>query len=150
MPPLYRTKILRKYFNINPEPIVIEKLLIAYTKARMKDERDEFLDFCLKEKYITDVQASSLAEEMKQMEGHLKDFPIATTISEAKSNFEEACKRVSTVQDLSEEPFVLLMSLIYYGSKEEIICNIKKTINEQIQKNAQNYPTKANTFSNGT
>ena len=24
------------------------------------------------------------------------------------------------------------------------------TINEQIQKNAQNYPTKANTFSNGT
>lgn len=130
MPPLYRAKILRKYYNINPEPIVIEKLLMAYTKARMNFERDEFLDSCLKENHITNVQALSLSEEMKQIERHLDDFPIATTISEAKSNFEVACKRVSEVQELSEEPFVLLMSLIYYGSKEEIICNIDKANNK--------------------
>ena len=34
-----------------------------------------------------------------------------------------------------------------------VLCGIVRiflSINEQIQKNAQNYPTKANTFSNGT
>ena len=116
LPPLYRVKVLRKYFESNHEPIVIEKLAMAYAKSRCHNEMVEFLNLCLNKNYINGYQYISLIKEMVQIEENLEHFPIASNMKEAKENFVSACNNISQVKDLSQEPFILLMSLIFYGS----------------------------------
>lgn len=128
LPPLYRVKVLRRYFETNPEHIVIEKLAMAYTKARMNKEMVEFLDLCLDVGHINKYQYDSLIEEMKQIEECLDKFPIARNMKEAKENFLVACNTVAMKCDISQEPFILLMSLIFYGSKDEILSEKEKNV----------------------
>lgn len=118
LPPLYRVKVLRKYFEFNKEGIVIEKLAMAYTKAGKHEEMIAFLDECLTKKYINNIQHESLLDEMKQIEGSLSKLPIAKTMQDAKKNFNYACTQIAPCCDLHNEPFVLLMSLIFYGDKD--------------------------------
>ena len=72
-------------------------------------------------------QYDSLIEEMKQIEECLDKFLIARNMKEAKENFLVACKRVAMECDISQEPFILLMSLIFYGSKDEILSEKEKS-----------------------
>lgn len=126
LPPLYRVKVLRKYFETNPEPIVIEKLAMAYTKSKCIKEMKEFLDLCLSNGNINKHQYNSLIKEMKQIEENLENFPIAKNMKEAKENFITACNTISQSENLHQEPFILLMSLIFYGSKESIMTEKDK------------------------
>lgn len=123
---MYRVKVLRNYFETNPEPIVIEKLAMAYTKSKCIKEMKEFLDLCLHNENINKYQYNSLIIEMKQIGENLKHFPIAQNMKETKENFITACDIVSQSEDLHQEPFILLMSLIFYGSKEGIMIEKDK------------------------
>lgn len=117
LPPLYRVKVLKKYFEFSKEIIVIEKLAMAYTKCGMSDEMLDFLNNCLNENYVNLTQYISLLSKMKIIENNLDNFPIAKTIYQAKENFKVACNKIAPYCDLGNEQFVLLMSLIFYGKK---------------------------------
>lgn len=126
LPPLYRIKVLEKYFKINKELIVIRKLALAYTKNNDYKKMKKFLDKCLSDKNINKEEFDDLIEDMDLINTNLYRFPIAKNMKEAKENFISACDKIAKHEDISKQPFILLMSLIFYGSKEDIITEKDK------------------------
>jgi len=118
LPPLYRVKVLRKYLEFNKEGIVIEKLAMAYAKCKMHDEMVDFLDECLQNDYINHIQYFSLLHEMKKIEDNLPNLRIAKTMKDAKENFKCVCNQIASCCNLANEPFIVLMSLVFYGNKD--------------------------------
>lgn len=121
LPPLYRVKILRKYFEFNQEIIVIEKLAMVYAKAEKREEMLEFLNMCLEKKYLNMAQYIILKDNMLDYSQNCSNSNISKSINEAKKNFEIAWNSIEPRDNLETIPIALLISLVLYGDEKYLI-----------------------------
>lgn len=110
LPPIYRIKILEKYYNnCNKSLFVIDKLSKAYIKGGLEDEAREFLTNCYKKKEITAELYEVLNRDISLLKRNISKLPIAMDLKDSKKNFNEL---LSVIEEGERDIFICLMSII--------------------------------------
>ncbi len=113
LPPIYRVKILEKYYNnCNSSPFVIDKLSKAYLKEGLEKEAREFLLSCYEKKEITDELYTVLDNDILLLKSNISKLPIATDLEVSKKNFNEL---LPLIEENERDSFICLMSIILNG-----------------------------------
>ena len=120
LPPIYRVKVLEKYFKSKKLEIfnddmldeiiyIIDKLAMAYLKSGLEKEAFEFLKECLDNRYINNELYIQLSEKLILLRGNLDKFKIAKNIKDSKENFASLIKRIPVDE---RDSFIILVSII--------------------------------------
>lgn len=112
LPPIYRIRILEKYYTVNPTVFVIDKLSKAYLKNNMKYKANDFLNDCYSKGQISTFELETFKNDLKLLGPNLKNFCIARSLEQAKTNF------LNLLPDIDEDErdtFVILFSIILTG-----------------------------------
>lgn len=113
LPPIYRIRILEKYYNnCNKSQFVIDKLSKAYLKGGLEDEAREFLTNCYKKKEITAELYEVLNNGISLLKRNISKLPIAMDLEDSKKNFN---KLLSVIEESERDIFICLMSIILNG-----------------------------------
>lgn len=113
LPPIYRIRILEKYYNeCNNEYFVIDKLSKAYLKGGFKKKARNFLLKCLEKNEIYDYEYYVLMKSLVVIEKDLENLPIANNLEESKNNFNEL---LLSIEEDERDSFICLVSLILNG-----------------------------------
>lgn len=114
LPPIYRIKILEKYYKFCDNSLfIIDKLSKAYLKAYETEKAKIFLEKCYQKQEINDCEYIELIEGMELLEKNMDKLPIAEDLEMSRINFNQLI-----VESEKEERdiFILLMSMILNGA----------------------------------
>ncbi len=114
LPPIYRSVILRKYYEVDNSIIVIDKLSKAYAKARMEKEAKTFLEECYNKSELTVGQYNVLLHDVDLLNRNIDKLPIANDLEKAKENFNTL---LEVIPEEERDRFVCLISTILNGYK---------------------------------
>ena len=124
LPPIYRVKILEKYykkhsskFNVNALnkeyemnlKFIINKLSMAYVKNKMDIEADSFLLECLFKEEINYYEYNDMVKNLDLLREHFNKLNISNDLSDAKENFNTL---LLSIRDEERDGFVCLVSAV--------------------------------------
>lgn len=110
LPPIYRVKILEKYYNnCNQSYFVINKLSKAYLKGGLEKEAKDFLLDCYKKKEITKKEYEILEDDILLLKRNFSKLPIATDLENSRNNFNGL---LPLIEENERDSFICLMSII--------------------------------------
>ena len=113
LPPVYRIKILEKYYNdCDKSSFVIDKLSKAYLKGGLEEESRAFLMNCYKKKEISAELYEKFNEDISLLKRNISRLPIAKDLEAAKRNFNNL---LPAIEENERNTFVCLMSIILNG-----------------------------------
>lgn len=113
LPPIYRVKILEKYYNnCNRSFFVVNKLSKAYLKAGLENEARHFLLSCYEKKEITAEGYKELDNDILLLKNNISRLPIATDLDVSKKNFNLL---LPSIEENERDSFICLMSIILNG-----------------------------------
>lgn len=113
LPPIYRVKILVKYYNNCDRSIfVVNKLSKAYLKAELEKEVRQFLLHCYEKKEITAEGYEELENDILLLKNNISRLPIAMDLDVSKKNFNLL---LPSIEENERDSFICLMSIILNG-----------------------------------
>ena len=113
LPPMYRIKILEKYYNNCEKTVfVIDKLSMAYVKAGLFDKAKVFLRNCYKDGEIDYQLYNGLNEKVILLNENRSLLPIADELETSKESFNTL---LSSIDEDERDTFICLMSIILNG-----------------------------------
>lgn len=113
LPPIYRVKILEKYYNNCDRSIfVVNKLSKAYLKAGLEKEARQFLLRCYEKKEITAEGYEELENDILLLKNNISRLPIAMDLDVSKKNFNLL---LPSIEENERDSFICLMSIILNG-----------------------------------
>lgn len=115
LPPIYRVKILKKYFNYDKSPLIIDKLSIALLKSNMIAESYDFIKYCLENNYIDEYAYYNFIEKLNLLENSLDKLPISKSLTESKQRFNML---INSIPENERDTFSILVSLILNGKTD--------------------------------
>lgn len=121
LPPVYRVRILEKYYQEDNSTFVIDKLSKAYVKDRRGEYAKEYLKKCHKKGELDDFQYELFMRDVDLLGAQLHRLPIANNLENARKNFNNLLPAISQKQ---RDGFVYLVSSILNG-KENQSKNLK-------------------------
>lgn len=112
LPPIYRVKILKKYFQYDKSKLIIDKLSMALLKSNMIDESYDFIKSCLKNNYINEYDYYDFNEKLKLLEHSLDKLPISQNLIASKERFNTL---INSIPENERDTFSIIVSLILNG-----------------------------------
>lgn len=112
LPPIYRVKILEKYYLKNNSEFIIDKLSKAYIKSGMKKEAINFLDECFNKNEISEEELMIFRYDLDLLEKSFDKLRIANNLDESKDNFN---RLLPAIKEEERDRFVCLVSMILNG-----------------------------------
>lgn len=117
LPPIYRIKILEKYYcNCEKSEFVIDKLSKVYLKGGYEDKARSFLKKCYQNKEIDSDYYAMLNEDVTLLKSCINVLPIAENLEVAKEHFNNC---LSIIEENERDSFICLMSMILIGKNIE-------------------------------
>lgn len=114
LPPIYRVKILEKYYNNCDKSIfVIDKLSKAYLKSGKEQKARVFLKSSYEKNEIARETYEIFDKNISLLKENLGKLPIATDLEMSKNNFNSL---LPVIDEDERDSFICLMSMILNGS----------------------------------
>ncbi|KGN00957.1 hypothetical protein IRP63_12195 [Clostridium botulinum] len=112
LPPIYRVKILKKYFQYDKSIHIIDKLAMALLKSNMIEESYSFIKYCLENKYLNEYEYYNFLEKLNILEEKLDKLPISQNFVDSKKNFNNL---LDSIPENERDSFAILVSMILNG-----------------------------------